>query len=571
MNAKLGARSGAGDAGDQGPRRGWAAPKRLRSVLMQRSRLADALVVAILAVAGLLVARSILRDGFPPGVDTPTFLHLSWFTRETLRGAGGLIDPYWYGGFPAFTSYPPLSYALVGGMAAVPGVGLVFSYKVVLLAAYIGTGVATYYLARELGSSRPWSALGGMLTVLGYPTLVAVGLWGWFSSVVALPLALAALAMLERAYHRGETRFAIGGGVALGLSVLAHHMTAFAFALGLPAWVLFHYLRGPVLRPRLYKTTLLFAAAAAAATVWWIVPWLVNMLQVGFRRETPGLWSFPLSQYLESIAQTKLIGLYAYPTYMGIALIGMAVGGILQAIVAPSRYTPYAILLVLLMAFSLGEQVNPLLRVRPFDGLDVARFQLYVVPVICVVGVPFLANAGRSAVDLLRLQAAPAWLPAAASGLLVALILGQALWDAGAASQRLFQPYRLTPATQQAIAWLGQEGHQGKVLGVGFWHWDDFLLPYYLRQAVVDGWHDEGGRNWRAVRPLRMMMWTGEIDVLRAHRLLGELGGRYIAVQDYFAGESPKEFRAALRQYPALFSEAADWGEVTIFERISPG
>jgi len=129
----------------------------------------------------------------------------------------------------------------------------------------------------------------------------------------------------------------------------------------------------------------------------------------------------------------------------------------------------------------------------------------------------------------------------------------------------------VTPAAQQALDWFGQEGHQGKVLGVGFWHWDDFLLPYYLHQAVVDGWHDEGAKNWRNVRPLRMMMWTGEVDVPRAYQLLGDLGGRYIAVQGYFAGESPEKFRTALRGYPDLFSEVADWGETTIFERIPQG
>ena len=481
------------------------------------------------------------------------------------------MDPYWYGGFRLYTTYPPLSYVLVGAMAAVPGVGLVFSYKTALLVAYIGTGVATFVLARQLGNARPWSALAAVLTMLAYPLLVTVGLWGWFSSVVALPLALVALAMLERAYHGGRARLAVWGGVALGLSVLAHHMTAFAFALGLPAWVLFYYLCQPALRRRLYRVTLLFVGATTVTTTWWLVPWAFNLLEAGFVRETPGLWSFTLTEYLESITRIDLIGFYAYPTYLGIGLIVMAIGGTVQAIAVHSRSTPYAVLLLLLVAFSLGEQVNPLVRVRPLDGLDVARFQLYMVPVIAVVGLPFLASVGTAVVELVRFLRPPVWLPTAISGLLAALILGQGVWDGVLASQRLFQPYRVTPEAQQALDWFGQEGHQGNVLGVGFWHWDDFLLPYYLRQAVVDGWHDEGARNWRTVRPLRMMMWEGPVDIPEAYLLLGELDGRYIAVQDYFAGESPEEFRTALREYPGLFAEVADWGEVTIFERMPKG
>ncbi|MEE8442330.1 MAG: hypothetical protein V3S37_01160 [Dehalococcoidia bacterium] len=61
------------------------------------------------------------------------------------------------------------------------------------------------------------------------------------------------------------------------------------------------------------------------------------------------------------------------------------------------------------------------------------------------------------------------------------------------------------------------------------------------------------------------------MDVPRAHELLGELGGRYIAIQDYFDGESPVAFREALQDRPDLFSEVADWGEVTVFERITQG
>lgn len=533
-----------------------------------RADLGVALGLALLAVA---VAHRVLGEGYPPGVDTPTFLHLSWFTSETLQGRGGLVDPYWYGGFRAFTTYPPLSYVPVGMLAAIPGVGLVLVYKIALLAAYAGTGYAAYYLARELGQGRPWAAVAGAITVLSYPVQVAVGLWGWYSSMVALPLGLLALALLERASQRGSRASAIAGGGALGLSFLAHHMTAMALALALPFWVLFSFLGGDTERRRSLRALLLFLVAAVATTVWWIVPWLGNLLAAGFQREVPGLWTFPPSEYLQALARRSLIGTYAYPNYLGVGLTALGIGGILYGFVVRSRVTPYALFLVALTAFSLGEQANPLVRVGPLRGLDVARFQLYMAPVIAVVGMPFVASLGLAVGQLLGDGRRLRWLRGAGAGLALALLLGQTVWDSAEASRKLFGPYRLSPSAQEMVQWLGQDGRQGKVLGVGFWHWETFFLPFYLRRPVVDGWHDEGARNWRTVRALRLMMWSGEIDVPKAHALLGELGGGYIAVQDYFAGESPKEFRSALGQYPQLFAPVAQWGDVTVFERIPQG
>ena len=527
----------------------------------ERKRLVDLAVVLGISLLGLILIHRVFQSGFPPGVDTPLFLHLSWFAQEALQGSSdGLLDRYWYGGFHPFTTYPPLTYSLVGALATLPGISLVPVYKGVLLAAYVGTGLATYVLARELGTGRLWGAFAGVLTILAHPMLVSIGLWGWLSSIAAMPFALLAFAGLERAYHRGHVRYAAGGGVALGLAVLTHHMTAFAFGLGLPAWALFYLVRYPAARGHLYRVALWFVGATAVVTVWWIIPWLVNVLDAGFRREVPGLWTFPLRQYLEAITNTGLVAQYAFPSYLGIALIVLAVGGTVQALVVPSRTTPYAILLLILVAFSLGEQVNPLLRLWPFDGLDVARFHLYMVPFMALVGLPFLESVGRGMGDLLRLRRAPRWLPAAVSGALALVVLGQMTVDAVTASRALFQPYRVSTLMQETLDWFNGEGRDGKVLGVGLWHWDDFLLPYYLRRPVVDGWHDEGAKNWRTVRPLRLMMWRArEIDVAEAYDLLGDLDGRYIAIDTCYPGEAPSQFRAALREHPELFQEVAEF------------
>lgn len=538
-----------------------------RAMAWLRAIRPDLIAIIGLALLGVAVSHNVLGAGFPPGVDTPTFLHMSWFTQETLGGRGGFTDPYWYGGFAIYTTYPPLSYGLVGALAALPGIGFVFIYKLVLLFAYIGIALAIYALGRQLGFGRPWAAFGGVLVLLAYPVLVAAGLWGRYSSVVALPLAVLSLVLLERAHEKGSRKYAVLSGASLGLSFLAHHMTAGAIALGLPGWFLFYHFTERQHRAALVRVTGTVAVVAFVSTVWWVVPWLNNLVQAGFERETPGLWSFSLTRYVQALTERDLIGVHTYPSYIGIGLATMLIGGLLRAFLSPSRITPYAVLLVVLVAFSLGEQINPLIRVEPLTGLDVARFQFYMAPFIVLVGLPFIASLASSAAQFLRARGVAPRAASTLAGLIVVLLAGQALWDASAASQELFRPYRVTEGTRSLMAWLDQEGREGKVLGVGFWHWDDFLLPYTIQRPVVDGWHDEGARNWETVRQLRLMMWTGAIDIPRAYELLSELGGRYIAVQQYAPGESPQRFRSKLREHPQLFTEVADWGEVTLFER----
>ncbi|MBI4312549.1 MAG: hypothetical protein HY681_12325 [Chloroflexi bacterium] len=531
----------------------------------------DLAVGLLYILVGLAVGRHLLGAGYPPGVDTPTFLHFAWFTEETLHGNGGWSDPYWYGGFPLFTTYPPLGYGVVGALAALPGVGLVFVYKVALFAAFIGVGYATYFLARQMGYSRPWAALAGALTLTSYPLLVAVGLWGWFASFASLALALLSYGLLERAADRASRGTAIAAGLALGASFLTHHMTAVAMAMGLPGWFLFRYFGQAGDRTALLRLAAFFVAAAAGSTLWWIAPWLVNLLAADFQREVPGLWSFPPAWYVRALVERDLIGLYAYPNYLGAGLTALGIGGILHLFVARTRAAPYAVLLLLLALFSVGEQANPLVRIGPLTGLDVARFQLYMTPAIALAGLPFVATIGTALKQLVGEARWAKRVAAVGAGVAVALLLAQVAWDTAIASSRMFRPYRMSPEAVEMVRWFGEEGREGKVLGVGFWNWDDFFLPYYQRAPVVDGWHDEGARNWEQVRALRMMMWTGQVDVPRAHTLLGDLDGRYIAVQDYYGGESPKKFREALEQRPELFSEVADWGQIAVFERVSSG
>ena len=61
------------------------------------------------SILGAILIWPIFGPDYPPGVDTATFLHLSWVTKLAASGAlaDPFQDPYWYGGFPYLASYPP--------------------------------------------------------------------------------------------------------------------------------------------------------------------------------------------------------------------------------------------------------------------------------------------------------------------------------------------------------------------------------------------------------------------------------------------------------------------------------
>lgn len=151
--------------------------------LLTQSRLKLVLHFAFFTTFSILGAVLIwptFGGDYPPGVDTATFLHLSWVTKLAASGdlSNPFQDPYWYGGFPYLQAYPPLGYGLVGVISFITKIDLVNVYVALLVMAYGGLGLVTYWLAAEQGLSRWASALAAVLTMLAYPVLSSINLVG---------------------------------------------------------------------------------------------------------------------------------------------------------------------------------------------------------------------------------------------------------------------------------------------------------------------------------------------------------------------------------------------------------
>ena len=210
-------------------------------------------VFGAFSVLGTVLFWPIFGPGYPAGVDTATFLHLSWVTKLAASGqlADPFLDPYWYGGFPYLAAYPPLGYGLVGVISFVTTLDLVNVYEAMLVLAYGGLAVAIYWLATEMGLRRWTAVLVALLTALAYPVLSSLFLWGWFTSVLAMPFGLVSILLLERALRTGRWSLAGWGGGCMAVSILIHHMTGLSLGLGLAGWFLYHTASGVYSRKHL--------------------------------------------------------------------------------------------------------------------------------------------------------------------------------------------------------------------------------------------------------------------------------------------------------------------------------
>ncbi len=523
----------------------------------------------------LVLVWPILGPDFPPGVDTPTFLHLSWVTKMAASGklANPFQDPYWYGGFPYLIAYPPLGYGLVGISSIITGVHFITVYKVVLVIAYGGIATASYWLAREMGL-RWWSAaLAGVLTALAYPVMAALFLWGWFTSVLALPLALAAYTLLEKAIRTQKPRLAVLAGVIMSLAALVHHMTAFSLAVGLVGWFVYCLIFKRYERNQLVPLFGLFAGVAALVIAPWGIPFLVHLFDVGFRRDVPGIWLTDIGTFSSHIVNSGLIGTYVYPVYLGMVLTALAIAGSVHALMERGRLGGVVLMLLVVTWFGMGADLNPLIRVYPFSGLDTSRFQLYMVPFMALLAAAFVERVVQFISEWWPGLAPPFWRVVVVGVIALVLVLPvKEAWQA----RRSMQPYRVAAPVQQALDWLTtrsllEDGGMGRVYSIGFWNWDTFLLPYVANRSLAHGWRDEAASNLRIVKELRQMARTGEVDGQDVHRLLRKMDVRYVLVYVAFSpGEAAEVFMDELEDHPQLFLKREQWGDLAAFQVLKP-
>ena len=493
--------------------------------------------LVLITVAALL---PYFAGGDPPGVDAPTFLHFAWVLEQSFHGspAGFLDDPWWYGGLPYLQAYSPGGYGLVGLAAALSPMEIAASFKLVMAVAFAATAVLTFRLGRTLGLRPLFAFTGAALLVLSYPVLSGIGLYGWLPTMASMPLALAAVIALEKWIARGGVKLAVLTGAFLGMSLVAHHMTAIAFSIVIAVRLGMYMLDN---RPDWRVTgrfVLWSSVTAVVVSAWWAIPFLMNTLSVGFQREIAGNWQFGFGTVLTNVFNRGLIGIETYPSYIGIAQGLLGIGGSIYAIVYRTRMRGTAVALLVLLWFSMGASVNPLIKVYPLSGLDVSRFGFYAAPLLALVAAASVQELASSKLVSAR--------PAAVY-VMIAVILVLPMADAFATRDTL-SPVEEPEFVRETVDWIGANVEpDSKILAVGFRNWDGYWIPARTGLPIMDGWYDEGAANWRDVREYRLMGWLGEMDIDRLHEVMIQQDTDYLVVVDWDSTDGPW-----------LFSEAAD-------------
>lgn len=532
----------------------------------KRVALRHGLVALVYALVVWVLMWPMFGPGSPPGVDSPTFLHLGWVVDKALTGnlESVFTDPYWYGGWPYAAAYPPLAYGAIGFLSAISPLPIEISFRIWTFLAFVGIGLAVYGLLLEFRVRKPVAAWGGVLALLSYPMFVSLGIFGWYSTVFALPFGIAGYAMAERALRTVRRRDAVWAGALLAASMLSHHMTGFGFGMAMAPWAVYR-LWPTRTRRRVFRQLVTLGVVFLAAILPWVVFFIPHLISVGFEREVAGNWNVDAELMVRRSLARSFLGKEAYPGYIGLVHIPLAIAGLVQVVSGRMRAIGPGILLVVFTWVAFGAP--PIIGIYPFSGLDVARFVVFMAPFMAVMGAVFVNAIMDDLYQLREHVNVPRW---GVSAFVVVAALGLLIVPAqdGLQARWTLTPVQRIPQVDQAFTWIRENTQpEAKILAVGFRNWDDWWIPEQTGRRVMDGWNDEGAKVWRPVREVRHMGWFGSVNSLRLYNIMDELETDYLLIYHWIPLDSPHLFEASAGQDPFLFTRAASWPGVTLFER----
>jgi hypothetical protein len=356
--------------------------------IADRARAADIstrlslLLRAIGTVTGLWITRHGLVTATPAGADIYGHVVRTDFALRELVPHGRLDG--WFpglgGGYRLFAVNGPGLAALVGA-ARLGALGRIDTAQALALLGSSSIAVlpwAVALLSRELGAGRLAAALHGLLALFvsfyaggGLAALYGPGL---VAQSIALPLQVAALALVLRAVRHGDRRTTALAGASVAALALLHPISILVLALLAPLGLGREWLDAPVRR-------LVRAGTVAAWSVALAGFWLVPAVEQRDRQGDATAWAIPpLPTRLGEVLRGDVL----FPRPVALAVVAGALAAVVAAVVGRvrgrgrwrRRLVPVAgaMLFLTFAHLAVGHQVGPAdLRVQfPTRGLALA-------------------------------------------------------------------------------------------------------------------------------------------------------------------------------------------------------
>jgi len=527
--------------------------------LSPNSRLLFSLL--IIELFALFLIFPLLRSGLPPGIDTPSHLFSSWFLTKSLEvGTIPDINPYWYSGQPFLKYYPPLAYYGVSFLALILG-DVTLTYKILIVFFFLLTPLTIYITSREFGLDKKCSLLSTFLFASSYAYISNISVMGRFTTHLALPFFVLSLYFLLR-LRRGKFSSAIYGGIVLGILLLLHQLTAYAFSIIFSIYalgVVVIFFRNKDLTP--LRNLGIMALVSFVISAWWLVPMLFHINDIGFQRTIPGAYWFNMKFFWSQVSNIASVNTRVYPFYIGYPTIFLGSIGMVSLIA--KRKLLLVILVAVMFLISLGTNLKSFYYLPYYNNLDVARFFLYGVvflSILCGFGFAKILKFTRNKILVF---------------IMVALILLPSI-SVALRSRDAIQTWQIDVNLTQAIQWLRDEGEPGRAYGIGLEFWDSYLLPVYADRQIIDGWLHESAKNWRDIILLDNMESGFELtDVEVYYKILKEYDTKYVLLGNHLGNDYfPQYYFAKYREYVTLlnanshFREVARFGDNIIFRVV---
>lgn len=474
------------------------------------------LPIIALNAAVAVFATQIFSQGYPLGMDT--FSHLpKVLYLEKLGLASWYYD--WYGGFPLFLFYPPLSYLL----AYIPismGVDGFLSYKFVEFLFLMVTPLVFYRLCRVFELGRRESLCATLIFGLIPATVANSVVFGRYPTIVSYPFFLATVAIMVRLIQR-PTKRGIGlTAVFFSLTLFMHHLSAYNLAL-----VIFIFAFGALFQRTTVRQALTRFLSAAGS--------------LGLGLVLSSVWIVPFVLYLHYYS-----GVGLNPSIVGMA--PLATVGFTAFIIglhyAAKRLFPTAnvvgrSIFVWVMSFLLlGSYLLPVEYLLPFAGeVDLMRFQLYAsVPLaiwlMSTRRYPWL-RLKKFLRSSFRIQKVQVWVIVF---LLTNVIVGGVIYQHPTI---LAQQIYVDEPPQPVLEYLKNSEEYGRVLPIEVPYWV-YLVPSQTGKPLIDGWYPQGN----LLKPVKNIRETLDIvDDDNVYRLLISDADRF-GVNWVLLGNSSKRY-----------------------------